>query len=91
MEPGAPLLVLLKARIASNSCIRHPETGKLYVNFDLELFQLIRETKCLVKLDVNIPESGKIVLLQEEKYKAYYNGLWPMLSGAIPLHRRLFP
>jgi dynein heavy chain len=60
--------------------IRHPETGKLYVNFDQELFQLMREAKCLVKLDMTILESAKIILLQEEKFKSYYNDLKYMLA-----------
>ena len=80
-----------KAGLQATLIIRHPETGKLYVNFDLELFQLIRETKCLVKLDVNIPESGKIVLLQEEKYKAYYNDLKYMLSEYERITQKIIP
>jgi hypothetical protein len=40
-----------------------------YVNFDQEIFQLIREAKCLVKLDIAIPEEAKIILLQEESFK----------------------
>ena len=49
------------------------------------------ETKCLVKLDVNIPESGKIVLLQEEKYKAYYNDLKYMLSEYERITQKIIP
>ena len=50
------------------------------MNFDQELFQLIREAKCLVKLEMAIPEAAKIVLLQEDKFKSYYNDLKYMLS-----------
>jgi dynein heavy chain len=80
-----------KAGLQATLVIRHPDTGKLYVNFDLELFQLIRETKCLVKLDVTIPESGKIVLLQEEKYKSYYNDLKYMLSEYERITQKIIP
>ena len=80
-----------KAGLQATIVIRHPETGKLYVNFDLELFQLIRETKCLVKLDVVIPEGGKLVLLQEEKYKSYYNDLKYMLSEYERITQRIIP
>jgi dynein heavy chain len=80
-----------KAGLQATIIIRHPDTGKLYVNFDLELFQLIRETKCLVKLDVAIPESGKIVLLQEEKYKSYYNDLKYMLAEYERITQRIIP
>jgi len=69
-----------KSGLQATLIIRHPSTNKLYVNFDQELFQLLREAKCLAKLDVAVPESAKIVLLQEDKFKAYYNDLKFLLS-----------
>jgi hypothetical protein len=44
--------------------IRHPEDGKLYVNFDQDIFQLIREAKCLDRMGIEIPDSAKIALVQ---------------------------
>jgi len=32
--------------------VRHPETNKLYVNFDPMVMTLIKETDCMVKLDL---------------------------------------
>jgi len=64
-----------KAGLQATLIIRHPETGKLYVNFDREILQLIREAKCLARIGVTVPESAQIVLLQEEKFKTYYNEL----------------
>lgn len=56
--------------------VRHEDNQhKLYVNFDLEIMQLIREAKVLNRQDIDIPESAKIILLQEEKFKMYYNEL----------------
>ncbi|CAM9783398.1 unnamed protein product, partial [Ectocarpus sp. 6 AP-2014] len=55
--------------------IRHPKTGRLYVNFDPEILQLIREAKCLVRMGVSIPEGAKMVLLQEGRFKNNYNHL----------------
>ena len=55
--------------------IRHPDNMKLYVNFDSEILTLIREAKCLSRIGIDIPESAKIVLLQEEKFKHYNNEL----------------
>lgn len=80
-----------KAGLQATLVIRHPETGKLYVNFDQELFQLIREARCLVKLEVAIPESAKIVLLQEDKFKTYYNDLKYMLSEYERITSRIIP
>ena len=53
-----------KAGLQATLIIRHPDDGKLYVNFDHELLQLIREAKCLDRMGIEIPESAKIVLLQ---------------------------
>ncbi len=80
-----------KAGLQATLIIRHPETGKLYVNFDPEIFQLLREARCLVKLDIAIPESAKLVLLQEDTFKAYYNDLKFMLSEYERITSRVIP
>ncbi len=64
-----------KAGLQATLIIRHPDDGKLYVNFDQEIMQLIREAKCLGSMGLDIPESAKIVLFQEEKFKRYYDNL----------------
>ena len=64
-----------KAGLQATLIIRHPDTGKLYVNFDREILQLIREAKCLARIGVQVPESAQMVLLQEEKFKLYYSEL----------------
>lgn len=53
-----------KAGLQATLIIRHPEDGKLYVNFDQDIFQLIREAKCLDRMGIEIPESAKIALMQ---------------------------
>lgn len=52
----------------------------MYVNFDPDIFQLIKEAKCLDRIGVEIPEAAKIVLLQEDKFKMYYNELQYVLN-----------
>lgn len=49
--------------------IKHPDDNKLYVNFDPEIFELIREAKCLDRNGIEISESASLVLLQEDKFK----------------------
>ena len=39
------------------------------VNLDPQVFALIHESKCLLRLNIEIPESAKLVMLQEEKLK----------------------
>jgi dynein heavy chain len=64
-----------KAGLQATLIIRHPENNKLYVNFDKEILTLIREAKCITRIGIDIPESAKIVLLQEDKFKLYNNEL----------------
>ena len=90
-EAWCASLEAAKAGLQATLIIRHQESGKLYVNFDQEIFQLIREAKCLVKLDIAIPEEAKIVLLQEENFKAYYNDLKFMLGEYERITDRIIP
>eukprot|EP01042_Synura_sphagnicola_P000006 gene6-7_t len=80
-----------KAGLQATLIIRHPTSGKLFVNFDQELFQLIREAKCLAKLEVDIPEGAKMVLLQEDKFKSYYDDLKFILAEYERITDRIIP
>ena len=64
-----------KAGLQATLIIRHEKNNYLYVNFDSEILTLIREAKCLSRQGIDIPESAKIVLLQEDKFKVYKNEL----------------
>jgi dynein heavy chain len=74
-----------KAGLQATLIVRHPETGNLLVNFDKEIMQLMRETKYLQRMGIEVPESAKMVLLQEEKFKNYYN----QLSYALKEYERV--
>lgn len=80
-----------KAGLQATLIIRHPEDDRLYVNFDQEILQLIREAKCLDRMGIDIPESAKIVLLQESKFKSYYNDLQYALKEYERVTRRVIP
>ena len=64
-----------KAGLQATLLIRHPANGRLIVNFDKEILLLIRETKCLLRMGVKVPESARNVVLQEDKFKSFYNRL----------------
>lgn len=53
-----------KTGLQATLIIRHPDDGKLYVNLDQEILQLIREARCLDRMGLEIPESAKIALFQ---------------------------
>eukprot|EP00698_Gefionella_okellyi_P007649 TRINITY_DN186_c0_g2_i2.p1 TRINITY_DN186_c0_g2~~TRINITY_DN186_c0_g2_i2.p1 ORF type:complete len:4464 (+),score=1326.13 TRINITY_DN186_c0_g2_i2:41-13432(+) len=74
-----------KAGLQATLIVRHPADQKLYVNFDGEILQLIREAKCLERLRVRIPDGARMVLLQEDKYKQYYD----QLTYVLREHERL--
>ena len=64
-----------KAGLQASLIVRHPKSGRLFVNFDREILQLMRETKCLQRIGIEVPESSKMVLLQEDKFKRYFHEL----------------
>ena len=80
-----------KAGLQATLIIRHPDNNRLYVNFDPEILQLIREAKCLSRMGIDIPESAKIVLLQEDKFKSYFNELSYALKEYERVMGRMIP
>jgi len=79
-----------KAALQATLIVRHENT-MLYVNFDIEIMQLIREAKCLDRQGGEIPESARIILLQEEKFKNYYNELLYVLSEYKRIRSKIKP
>jgi dynein heavy chain len=80
-----------KAGLQATLIIRHPDDGKLYVNFDQEILQLIREAKCLDRMGIEIPDGASIVLFQEEKFKNYHNELHWALSEYDKVVSKVIP
>ena len=74
-----------KSGLQSTLIVRHPTTEKLYVNFDHQILELMKEAKCLRRLGHEIPESAKMVLMMEDKYKHHYN----LLSFALGEYERV--
>lgn len=55
-----------KAGLQATLIIRHPDDGKLYVNFDQEIMQLIREAKCLDRMGIEV-RTGPLIFKRADK------------------------
>jgi len=80
-----------KAGLQASLIVRHPKSGRLFVNFDREILQLMRETKCMQRIGVEVPESSKMVLLQEDKFKRYFYELMYALREYDRVLGRVIP
>ncbi|XP_074024884.1 dynein axonemal heavy chain 8 [Numenius arquata] len=50
--------------------VRHPKTGKFLVNFDPQIPEIVRETKCMIKLGLEVPEQAKKIVKIENNLKS---------------------
>uniref|UniRef100_A0A7S1PHU2 AAA+ ATPase domain-containing protein n=1 Tax=Percolomonas cosmopolitus TaxID=63605 RepID=A0A7S1PHU2_9EUKA len=65
--------------------------NQYFVNFDREILKLLRETKWLMRLGVQVPSSASIVLLQENKFKSYLNRLTHLLNEYARITKQVHP
>jgi dynein heavy chain len=63
-----------KAGLNATLLVRN--NGRLFVNFDIEILQLIKETRSIMRMGgVDVPAAAKMVLMQEAKLKTFFNEL----------------
>lgn len=74
-----------KQRLSASLIARHPKTGKLFVNFDPHISLLIREAKILDRLEMDIPEDARMLILREKKLKEYFDELKFILEVSNPV------
>eukprot|EP01135_Chromosphaera_perkinsii_P010177 Nk52_evm43s2039 gene=Nk52_evmTU43s2039 len=58
-----------KTGLAATVLVRCPDTGQLYVNFDPQIDQLIKETKSIQRMGLDIPPAAKTLCMNETKIK----------------------
>ena len=62
-------------RSGLNATLLVRNEGRLFVNFDLEVLQLIKEARAITRMDIVIPPSAVIVMMQDTKFKVFYGQL----------------
>ncbi|NXY56258.1 DYH8 protein, partial [Callaeas wilsoni] len=60
----------LQYPLQSTILVRHPKTEKLLVNFDPQILEIVRETKCMIKLGLEVPEQAVKIAIIENKLKS---------------------
>ncbi|XP_077137822.1 dynein axonemal heavy chain 5-like [Ranitomeya variabilis] len=55
--------------------VRDPVTLQLMVNTDMRMFQLIEETKWMLRFGIRVPEAAVLAFHQAEKFKMYRSSL----------------
>ncbi|KAK7945226.1 hypothetical protein WMY93_000954 [Mugilogobius chulae] len=55
--------------------IRHPKTEKFLVNFDPKVFEIIRESKCLLRMGLEVPLEATHLVSSESTIKAKHDRL----------------
>ncbi|XP_052062310.1 dynein axonemal heavy chain 5-like isoform X2 [Mytilus californianus] len=79
-----------RSGLQSSVLVRHPESNELYVNFDPQILTMIRETECMARLGLEIPQLARTMRAKQTEYKDHYNALQMMLQetqrvkGKIP-------
>ncbi|KAF8563204.1 hypothetical protein P879_10698 [Paragonimus westermani] len=66
--------------LSSSLLVRDLTTGKLFVNLDLGILELIYETRYLRVLGLTIPAAAQRLLIQEPKFKQRYYTLKELLA-----------
>ncbi|KAM7379582.1 hypothetical protein PAMP_005128 [Pampus punctatissimus] len=60
--------------------VRHPKTGKLVVNFDPKVREVIREAKCLLRMGLEVPKQALHLVKLESKINANHLRLQSILA-----------
>lgn len=61
-----PFMHVFHLALQATLLVLHPDTGKLMVNFDPKISEIIRETKCMQKMGLVVPEQA-LRLVKNEK------------------------
>ncbi|EDO32004.1 predicted protein [Nematostella vectensis] len=75
--------MILVLGLQASLLVRHPDSGELYVNFDPQLYQLIRETECMMKMNLQVPNNAKLLYMNRHQLKKTSSKLKLMLEEVV--------
>ena len=52
---------------------RNPSTDQLMTNFDPYVFEVIKESEYMIKMNLDIPEAAKVLIHSRDKLLSYYD------------------
>ncbi|XP_070603204.1 dynein axonemal heavy chain 5 isoform X1 [Erythrolamprus reginae] len=71
---------LIKVGLQASLLVKAPETGEIFVNFDPEIFTLIREVKCMARMGLEIPPLAIAIQDKQDAYKQNFSKLQLILA-----------
>eukprot|EP00494_Astrolonche_serrata_P024193 UN24451 len=80
-----------KAVLQRKLIVRSEQTGEIYANFDRRIFELFRETKFLIKMGKDVPESARVILLLEDRLKLTFGKIHGVCGNYNRIMRSLSP
>ncbi|XP_063079703.1 dynein axonemal heavy chain 8-like isoform X2 [Engraulis encrasicolus] len=81
----------LQYALQATLLVLHPDTGKLMVNFDPKISEIIRETKCMQKMGLVVPEQALRLVKNEKSIMASRLRLETFLSNYEELLKKITP
>ncbi|NWT51238.1 DYH8 protein, partial [Erythrocercus mccallii] len=78
----------LQYPLQSTILVRHPTTEKFLVNFDPQILEIVRETKCMLKLGLEVPEQAVKIAIIENKLKSNRMQLEAVVESYEDLRKR---
>ncbi|KAK3736698.1 hypothetical protein QZH41_011488 [Actinostola sp. cb2023] len=76
-------------RLQASLLVHDQETGNLLVNFDPQLTKLMRETECMMKINLEIPDSAKLLFINRHALKRTADDLKMMIEEVTVVKNKI--
>jgi dynein heavy chain len=66
---------IVMSGVHASLIVKNQETNEYLINFDPEIITLIRETECMNRLKLEIPQDAENLVMRQEIFKQHYDRL----------------